>query len=311
MIHILMAVYNGERYLKEQLESIGRQTFTDWKLHIRDDGSSDRTADIIKEFALRYPDKVCLIDELQKNNYGAKGNFAKLVEYVREDGDYAFCDQDDIWDEDKLEISVKELRKTEKCEDGTIKPSLVCSDARLIDENGNVTGESFAEKSRLYISGQHIFERLLLYNFAQGTTMLWNMQLYSLIQYIPKEAVMHDWWVALVAAGHGKINFIERQLLSYRQHGNNELGEFDRSVWQKSFAEKLKISKWKEIIKNNRDLKNERVCQAIEYNRMYGDRLAERYIDIMKKGRIARTITGIREGYIFLSRAYSVKYYIL
>lgn len=311
MIHILMAVYNGEKYLKEQLESIGRQTVTDWKLHIRDDGSSDKTADIINEFALKYPDKVCLIDDPKQNNYGAKGNFAKLVECVREDGDYAFCDQDDIWDADKLEISVKELRRTEKCCDGAIRPSLVCSDARLIDENGNVTGESFAEKSRLYISEQHMFERLLLYNFAQGAAMMWNMKLHKLIQYIPEEAVMHDWWVALVAAGHGKISFIERQLLSYRQHENNELGEFDRSAWKKSFAGKLKISSLKEIIKNNKDLKNERFCQAMKYDKMYKDRLAERYIDIMKKGRIARTITGIREGYIFLSKAYSVKYYIL
>lgn len=311
MIHILMAVYNGEKYLKEQLDSIGGQTVTDWKLHIRDDGSTDGTLGIIEEFAKRYPGKVLLLEEPQKENYGAKGNFAKLIESVREDGDYAFCDQDDIWEPDKLEITGKVLRKAEQCGNGTIKPCMVCSDARIIDENGNVTGESFAAESRLYIPGRHLFERLLLYNFAQGAAMMWNMPLHRLIRHIPAEAVMHDWWVALVAAGHGGIYYIPKQLLSYRQHGNNALGEFDRNTWHRSFVNKIRISNWRELIRNNRELQSERIRQAKAYDRMYGCRLAGRYAAIMKKGRLVRTVLGIKEGYIFLSKAYSVKYYIL
>ncbi|MCI8307879.1 MAG: glycosyltransferase family 2 protein [Lachnospiraceae bacterium] len=311
MIHILMAVYNGKRYLGRQLESIGKQTVTDWKLHIRDDGSTDGTLDIIEEFAKRYPGKVLLLEEPQKKNYGAKGNFAKLVESVREEGDYAFCDQDDIWEPDKLQISFTELRKIEKDKDGVIKPAMVCSDARIIDENGVVTGESFAAKSSLYVPGRHLFERLLLYNFAQGATMMWNMPLHGMIRHIPAEAVMHDWWVALVAAGRGRIYYIPKQLLSYRQHGNNELGEFDRKTWHRSFMNKIRISNWRELIRNNRELQNERIRQAEVFDRMYGGRLARRYADIMKKGRITRTISGITEGYIFLSVTYSVKYYIL
>lgn len=311
MIHILMAVYNGEKYLREQLDSIGKQTVTDWKLHIRDDGSSDGTLCIIEEFALRYPGKVHLLEERQINNYGSKGNFAKLVECVREDGDYAFCDQDDIWEPDKLEISENELRKAEKCKDGKIVPAMVCSDARLIDEKGALTGESFAANSNLYVSGRQTFEKLLLYNFAQGTTMLWNMQLHRIVKNIPAEAVMHDWWVALVAAGNGRIRYIPKQLISYRQHANNELGEFDRKAWHKSFLNKMKLSNWRSLVRNNRQLQCERARQAAAYNRMYDDRAAERYAEIMKKGRIARTVTGIREGYIFLSKIYSIKYYIL
>lgn len=311
MIHILMAVFNGEKYLREQLESIVRQTVTDWKLYIHDDGSRDGTIGIIEEFALKYPDKVELFYETQHKSSGAKCSFSKLVEQVREDGDYAFCDQDDIWDDDKLEVLRKELRRTEKNKNNKITPSMVCSDARLIDEKGNVTEESLAEKSGLFISEEHMFERLFLYNFAQGCTMLWNIQLHRLIKHIPKEAIMHDWWVALVAAGHGRISFIPKQLLSYRQHTGNVIGGFDKEAWHKSFLGKLRIGNLKNLLNNNRDLKNERYNQAMGYSRMYGSKQAARYIEIVKKNRISRTVLGIKEGYIFLSKTYSVKYYIL
>lgn len=311
MVHILMAVYNGEKYLEEQLRSIEMQTVTDWKLHIRDDGSDDKTPGIIEEFAARYPLKVELLETGHKNRYGAKGNFARLVESVREPGDYAFCDQDDIWEPDKLEVSIRKLRKTEMCGDGSIQPALVCSDARLIDGNNRIIGDSFVKKSNLYIPKQHMFEKLLLYNFSQGATMVWNGPLHGLVKNIPEEAIMHDWWVALVAAGHGAIGYIPRQLLRYRQHGNNELGEFDRKAWHKSFADKIRISNWAELFKNNREMQIERMRQAGAYNRLYGNRPAERYVEIMKKCRLARVVTGIKEGYIFLSVMYSIKYYIL
>lgn len=310
MVHILMATYNGGEYLEEQLLSIENQTYTEWKLYIRDDCSTDNTMTILNDFRNRHPLKVTIVDEENNNNLGAKANFARLFECVKDKGDYAFCDQDDVWHHDKLEKLVRELRSIEN-HAGSIIPAMVCSDARIIDDNGCELHRSFVEQSRLTIPKEHLFEKLLQYNFAQGTSMMWNYELYDVVRRIPKEAIMHDWWIALVAAGHGRIGYVPEQLLSYRQHTGNVLGEFNRRDWQKSLLSKIGIGNWKNIIANNKDMKEERVRQAITYNKMYSDEFSQRYIEIMNMRRIPRLYNAIREGYIFLSKMYSIKYYLL
>lgn len=310
MVHILMATYNGEKYLKEQLLSIENQSYTEWKLYIRDDGSSDNTMTLLNDFRQCHPSKVFILDGFSSRNLGAKANFARLFASVNEKGDYAFCDQDDVWQRDKLEKLVTKLRSIEQSDEGLI-PCMVCSDARVIDEDGHLLHGSFVEQSRLSVPESHLFERLLQYNFAQGTSMLWNYELYRIIDRIPEDAIMHDWWIALVAAGHGRIGYIPEQLLSYRQHAGNVLGEFNRRQWHKSIFAKIGIKNWKKLIDNNRDMKEERILQAVMYEQIYSDRLSDRYIEIMNMRRIPRAYHAIKEGYIFLSKMYSVKYYLL
>ena len=265
---------------------------------------------ILNDFKKKYPSKVIIIDESNDIQYGSKGNFAKLFESVREEGDYAFCDQDDIWDRTKLEKQVKKLREIEKGA-RDIVPAMICSDACIIDENDNIFHNSFVEQSGLYLPKEKMLERLLQYNFAQGTSMIWNYELHKIIGSIPKEAIMHDWWVALVAAGKGKICYIPEQLLLYRQHSGNVLGEFNRKQWHRSIISKLKFSNLKTLLNNNKDLRCERLLQAEVYTELYHDKIADRYIEIMEMNRFGRTIKAIQEGYIFLSRMYSVKYYLL
>ncbi|MCD7826477.1 MAG: glycosyltransferase family 2 protein [Clostridiaceae bacterium] len=305
-IHILMATCNGERYLAEQLDSIGRQTVSNWKLHICDDASNDRTMEMIGAFAEKYAGQV----EVTQNsaNLGAKQNFAKLVREVREPGDYAFCDQDDIWEPDKLERLQRRIREEEK---ERKEPLLLFSDARLIDQDGNVLADSFWGASGLYMPGEKVFESLLLCNFAQGAAMLWNESLHRLLTDIPEQAQMHDWWTALVAAGHGRIVGLPEKLCCYRQHTSNVLGGFNRKRWHQSFMDKLRISNWKNLIQNNHELQKERREQAEAYQEMYPDRRAERYLALMKKNRVARAYCGISGGYLFLSWKYSLKYYLL
>ncbi len=305
-VHILMATYNGQEYLREQLESICRQSKQNWVLHIRDDCSVDRTVEIAEEFARRYDNKIFI--KKNEKNIGAKQTFARLVREVREPGDYAFCDQDDIWCENKLELMQRRLRVEEKNQN---EPLLIYSDANLIDENGAMIGESFVAGSGLFLPQRNVFENLLSCNVAQGAAMMWNDQLHRIIPDIPKEALMHDWWVALAASGNGRIVFMPEKLSRYRQHPDNVTGGFDRKRWHGSFLKKISIRNWKTLIANNHTLQNERKMQAQAYATQYNDPRAVEYVRILGKNRIARTCMGIGKGYLFMSRKYSVKYYLV
>lgn len=305
MIHILMATYNGGVYLQEQLDSIAAQTEKQWKLHVCDDRSEDSTMEILSAFQSRYPAQV----EIFQNevNRGAKQTFARLVREIREPGDYAFCDQDDIWREDKLESLQKLLRETEIAGE----PTLVYSDATVVDDRRVVLADSFMESSGLRLPDQKVFEGLLLCNRVQGTAMLWNQELHQMVTEIPAQALMHDWWIALVAAGHGQIVYLPESLLLYRQHTNNVIGNFDRQAWHHGFGKKLKPGNWRMLLDNNHMLQKQRIEQAQAYVERYGDGRAEKYLEIMRRNRISRTLAGIQGGYLFLSWRYSLKYYLL
>lgn len=304
-IHILMSTYNGQDYLEEQLESICNQSIQNWVLYICDDCSVDNTLEIAERYAQKHTNKIFVMKN--DKNIGAKRTFARLVREVREAGDYAFCDQDDIWCENKLELMQKRLRIEEENKN---EPLLIYSDASLVDANGVVIGESLVCSSGLYLPQRNVFEYLLSCNVVQGAAMFWNEKLHQIVRDIPKQALMHDWWVAMAAAGNGKIIFMPEKLSMYRQHTDNVTGVFDRKKWHRSFLEKISIRNWKKLIENNHMLQKERVSQAQAYVKQYGDSRAAEYVSIMEKNRIARTYLGIKKGYLFMSWKYSLKYYL-
>lgn len=307
MIHILMATHNGEKYIEEQLQSIIHQTEKNWMLHICDDCSEDKTREMIQRFVDLYPDRIFF--SVNETNQGACKTFSKLIQEVREPGDYAFCDQDDIWKPEKLEIMQCELRKNE-WEDG--KAVLVYSDVEIINDQGKVTADSFVRESGLNLPQKKLLEHLLLYNCVQGCTMMWNYPLHCLVEEIPHQALMHDWWMALVAAGNGKIIFIDKVLASYRQHSDNVVGAFDWKKWQRDMRKKAGISNWNRLCQNNRMLQNERIFQAKAYRDCFGDDRVERFLQIMHdKMHLRRVFRGIYGGYIFLSKKYSIKFYLI
>lgn len=311
LIHILMATYNGEGYLSEQLDSIAGQTEAQWKLHVRDDGSEDGTWQMLQDFAEKHPGKVELARN--KKRLGAKGNFARLLWEVREPGDYAFCDQDDIWEPEKLQTLQGKLRELEKLQAG-ILPTLVYSDAAVINEAGEVVAESFAGQTGVFLPQARVMESLLLCNFVQGAAALWNGSLQEILgrHAMPEEALMHDWWLALVAAGHGRIAYVPKKLSRYRQHDQNVVGGFDRQEWHRTVGRKLGTGKIRRLVESNHQMLMLRRQQAAAYERLYGDRRVGRYLEIdRKRPKICRAYLGIREGYIFLSKAYSLKYYLL
>ena len=218
---ILMATYNGERFIGEQLESIAAQTHREWELWVRDDGSSDATLSVVRDFAGRHPGRVRVIEDDEKH-LGPCRNFARLMELALRESDaeyFALSDQDDVWREDKLEVQLDAIRGL--LED---RPALVFSDLEVVDEALRVLHASFWKMARYDpVRGVRI-PALLSRNVVTGCTILMNRLLLKQALPVPQEAPIHDWWLALVASVFGSIVHVPRALVQYRQHGSNAIG---------------------------------------------------------------------------------------
>lgn len=220
-VDILLATYNGEKYLKEQLDSILNQTYSNFRLLISDDCSSDNTRKILEE----YKDKDNrIVIYFQDENLGVIKNFEFLLKQVKS-AYYMFSDQDDIWKNEKIEKSVKKLEETNS--------NLVYSDLEVVDENLNVIYESYWKLKGIYrkIKKYNNFESLYLNNFVTGCTMISKKELINKVLPLPSSSkyVLHDYWISLIISQDGKISYIEEPLMKYRQHKNNKVGSKKRS----------------------------------------------------------------------------------
>ena len=222
MITIIMAVYNGQEYIREQLESLKDQTYTEWRLVIRDDRSSDKTAEIVKKFSDEVEQEV-IFKVNEKPSGSAKNNFALLINDAKESDYVMFCDQDDIWKKDKIEITFNKMKQAEE-RYGRDFPLLVHGDVEGIDENGNINADSMFEMS--HINADSKLPQILIQNHVTGCTMMCNKKLIAGIsEYASSEyIIMHDYLAALYASVFGKIEVIKKPLLSYRQHSGNSVG---------------------------------------------------------------------------------------
>ena len=217
MITVLLAVYNGEKYLKQQIESLLNQSFKEIKVIIRDDGSKDTSKDIINYYCQQYPDKVFSIKG--ESTGSAKANFSRLLQEC--DSDYImFCDQDDVWLPDKIEKTFNCMKNAEG--DGSL-PVLVHTDLKVVDQNLQVISPSFFEFQQLKQSKLN-FPSLLVQNYVTGCTVMINRALKEKCGKIPEQCIMHDWWLALVAAIFGKVVCLNKSTMLYRQHGDNQVG---------------------------------------------------------------------------------------
>lgn len=227
MVTILMAVYNGGSYLKEQLESIRRQTYTQWNLIVRDDGSSDNSIEILSKFAASIDNEVSVYIN-NPSEGSAKKNFARLIKDADESQYIMFCDQDDIWKEDKIETSMKAMRRLE-AKYGNDTPFLVHGDLEVAGRDLDVIAGSMFGFS--HIKRHPSLAELVIQNNVTGCTMLINRPLCNGITDIAgmEDVIMHDYIIALYAKVFGKTAFINKPLLSYRQHGSNSVGAKDNN----------------------------------------------------------------------------------
>lgn len=245
---VLMSTYNGEKNVIRQLNSIAAQTNVDVYCLIRDDGSSDDTVRILTEYQAKQ--KIIII---QGENIGWKKSFMQLVYETANLGQfdyYAFADQDDIWDEDKLSIAVNTISKESE-------PALYASQVSCYNENLQFQRNVFVEDKN--------FEELEKYSAIgvspYGCTMCWNRALHiSLLEHRPRLEVCHDIWVNLVARLNGKV-FIDKQ--SHFKHilyGNNACGVSTTKI--ERINKFLKIYMSKNFLPASKMLK--------EYYKLYG-----------------------------------------
>ncbi|MCQ2478667.1 MAG: glycosyltransferase family 2 protein [Clostridia bacterium] len=219
MITVLLATYNGEKYISEQLDSLINQTYTDFRIAISDDGSTDKTPEILNEYQKKYPDKIEILGGEKSGS--AKNNFMKLLLHCN--GGYVmFCDQDDYWQSGKIEKTYKKMLESEKQFKGM--PILIHTDICVADSNLNIISNSFFDFQRISPDFNKLNNVLVQNNVTGCTVMINEALLLELKKNPPKEFAMHDWWLNLVATLKGKVGYITEPTMLYRQHGDNEVG---------------------------------------------------------------------------------------
>lgn len=223
-VAILLATYNGEYYLREQLSSLFEQTFKKWTLFVHDDGSKDKSLEIVSEFASKY-NNVELLNF--QTGCGAKESFLTMLKIVEADY-YFFCDQDDVWDPEKIETSLTQLKQLEDQHKKTM-PIVVHSDMTVVDRNLNVIKKSFWEVMMIKPEYLNNFNRIGANCLVTGCTMCFNRAAKKATLFPAKNAVMHDIWITLcVAKSEGVIYAINKPLMKYRQHDSNTIGAKDK-----------------------------------------------------------------------------------
>ncbi|HEM6309608.1 TPA: glycosyltransferase family 2 protein [Streptococcus suis] len=213
-VNILMSTYNGQQFLAEQIRSIQEQTFSEWTLLIRDDGSTDQTREIIEEFEKK-DSRIRFIEKATHKNLGVIKSFHHLLRYEKADY-YFFSDQDDVWLPDKLEVSLREAQSYP-----ADQPLMVYMDLTVVNQDLQVMTESMIRSQSHHANTQLVQE--LTENTVTGGVAMINHSLAELWTGT-EDILMHDWYLALLASALGKLVFIDKPGELYRQHADNVLG---------------------------------------------------------------------------------------
>ena len=235
MIHIFLSTYNGEKYLSEQFESIIGQSYRDWRLYVRDDGSSDGTCEILNRYAQR-DERITLVAD--ERHLGAKDSFMWMLEEYGEADYFAFADQDDIWDANKLEVSMEAMQEAEHRYPDS--PIVVHTDLRVVDEELGVIDSSFWHYSNIRpdLLDKNI-HYMAICTSVTGCTMIFNRAARACALPMETNAFMHDWWITqrtMLSGGH--IIPVYRASVAYRQHGANVLGAREHAGRHKSWKQR-------------------------------------------------------------------------
>lgn len=295
-IQVLLACYNGERYLPQQLESLRRQDDEAFTVLMQDDGSADATPALLQATV----DGRFALGAEGGRHLGAIGNFVSLMKQCS--GDYAaLCDQDDVWQPAKLSTLRRAMEQAEE-RYGADTPILVHSDARLVDEAGHTLQESFFAHQGWDASAASL-SRLLVQNNVTGCTLLMNAPLRRLVAHHadPAKLHMHDWFIALTAASFGQIVFVPKPLVDYRQHTVNVMGASRQGLLQRGARALTQWQKGKERIALTYT-HTRAFCEA------YGNALppaarqtAEAYLDTQPMPKLQRVLTVQKHGYTMQS----------
>ena len=225
-VTVLLSTYNGEKFLEEQLQSLIQQKNVEVRILVRDDGSTDGTVSILDRWK---NDR--LLNWYTGDNVGAGKSFVDLLFKVPQSDYYAFCDQDDVWLPNKLELS---LLKMEQCESIHLdKPIIIHTDMWGVNKDLELISDSFWKYSKLRPDILNTFKYLAICNSVNGCTMLLNNAARDIViqKYFVQSLVLHDVLVSLIVAyNNGIIDYVETPTMLYRQHGSNVVGARERGT---------------------------------------------------------------------------------
>lgn len=308
-VNIIMAAYNGEKFIGEQIDSILKNDYENLVLWIFDDGSTDGTSIIINKFTEQYPDKIKYYKN--KDNLGVTKNFLQGLNYAAQncihlnnqeqilntvqmqtEHYFMFCDQDDVWLPEKIKKTLKHMKKVEK-KHGKDSAAAVFTDAIIVDENLQELFPSFYQRSKLDIKKLDL-PHLMMENKLIGCTVMINSALQKKLSVIPERARYHDWWVGLAASAFGHISFLPEPTLNYRQHSKNVVGNQSFSSYvqgrlkalpkQKEvlFQTMKQAEEFYDIYKN--DLKNTQKMQVYAMSKLTNNNWLKRRILLFRYG---------------------------
>ncbi len=243
-VKVLLSSYNGEKYIEEQIDSILNQTYENIEIYVRDDGSRDRTLQVLQP----YVDKGQIHLEAGKN-VGFVESFFRLIGLAGEADYYAFCDQDDVWLPDKICMAVEMLEKTDMS-----KPALYFSNYDLYDGDLNFMAHRGGKTPKIS------FRNSLVDCVSLGFNSVFNKKAYELtVKQMPKKSTGHDWWMYMLCSGLGEVIYDDRPTVKYRRHNANvsDAGEsfIKFQIWRfKRFFMNRYFRKIHEQIKEFEDL---------------------------------------------------------
>ena len=275
-VNILMSTYNGQQFLAEQIRSIKEQSYTDWTLFIRDDGSSDNTKEILKDFE-HQDSRIHLIDNDKSDNLGVIKSFHKLVNHDRADY-YFFSDQDDVWLPNKLELSLKEAQNYL-----ADLPLMVYMDLKVVNQDLEIMTESMV-KSQSHHANTELVQELTENTVTGGVAMI-NHALAEMWQETD-DILMHDWYLALLASAFGNLVFIDQPGELYRQHSDNVLGARTLSKrFKKWIRPHILFAVYWDLIKNSQKQASHLLQMPLSQSNR---ELIEAFVTIMDKSMLER-----------------------
>lgn len=220
MIDIIISTYNGGLFIEQQIESLLSQSYNNFKVFIRDDGSKDNTKDIINKNVDKYSNKFILIKN-NEENVGCSKSFMQMLG-LTESKYIMFCDQDDIWLPDKIEISLNAIMELEKKNPG--KPAMVFTDLKVVDSDLNLIDESFWHFQKINPAIALDWKKTFAQSVVTGCTMIMNSKVKDVVLPFAVPEMLHDHWITINVAKHGVVSYLPKQTVMYRQHGKNVLG---------------------------------------------------------------------------------------
>jgi glycosyltransferase involved in cell wall biosynthesis len=299
-VDVLLATYNNETFLEEMLQSLLAQTFTSFRLVVSDDHSQDGTLETLRKYEPLFAGRMEIFEQGRPSG-SAKANFATLMNMATADL-ILFADADDVWDGDKIRRTVTVLEEMEALH-GPDRPAYVFSDARLIDEHGQDTGDSYWKYKRIKPSIADSLNGLLVCPPMLGCTSGVNRALLRLATPVPVDQVTgHDWWMILVANVFGNVRYLSEPTMSYRLHGNNASDQ--KPVSLAVYASKPgRLSVKMSGVRIGMDMRR---LQAQAVLDRFGDQLPQKaraslmsFIDVPRQGYFRRRATLVGGRYLY------------